>query len=222
MTNITEPDAIALLLQDLVAGFEESHLLGIGSDTSTCFEALPHFGSVSFDDPDHAFVDAEVTACPLDRIIPSSHCKLGFGFLSPPSPRTSTELHHPLPPAEVSEPGTFGTLEFCSFGDDQRTSPGVPESDHPTNAEFSLVYSEPDPHRTHCETSLIHIPRRPSFPHDPPAVTSRELILYLRHPRAGKLTILWPLGDVSLGRAVERGGWPTGQSVSLCCCRRSW
>ena len=159
-------------------------------DSSICSEGLPYFGSVSCDASDCAFVDAEVTTGPLDYIIPPSHCKLGFSFSRPPSRRISTELHRPLPSADASELGTFGTLDFCSVGDDQRTSPGVSESDHSTNAEFSLEHLEPDHHHARWETSLIHIPRHPRFPHDPPTVTSRELILYLRHPRA------WEIDDL--------------------------
>ena len=181
VTNITEPDVITLLLRDLVSGFGEPHLLGIGPDSSSFSEAPPHFGSVSCDDSDCTFVDAEVKT---DHKISSSHCRPNFGFSRSLLHRTSTKLNHPLSPAEIPEPGTLGTLDLCTVGDNRRTSPGVSESEYFMNAELSFVYSQPGSRHSHRETSLIHIPRRSGPQRSPQAVTSRELVLYLRYPRA--------------------------------------
>ena len=69
-------------------------------------------------------------------------------------------------------------------GDGRRTPPGVSESEYFMNAELSFVYSQPGSRHSHRETSLIHIPRRSGPQRSPQAVTSRELVLYLRYPRA--------------------------------------
>lgn len=159
-------------------------MLGIGPDSSTCSEAPPHFGPVSCDESNCTFVDAEAMTCPPDHKISSSHRRPSFGFSRSLLHHTSAELHHPLSPAKVLEPGTLGTLDLCTVGDDRRNSSGVSESEYFTNVDFSFVYGQLDSHHSHRETSLIHIPRRSGPQCGPQAVTSRELTLYLRYPRA--------------------------------------
>lgn len=83
VTNITEPDAIALLLQDPVARFGEPHLLRVMPDSSLCSKALSHLGSVPCDDSDRTFVDAGVTIYRSEGEISPSHCKPGTGLSRP-------------------------------------------------------------------------------------------------------------------------------------------
>jgi len=166
VTNITEPDAIALLLQDLVAGFEESHLLRIAPDSSFCSEALPSLNSVPCDDSDCTFVDEEVTTCRSEREISLSYYK------------PNTELEAPR------------ALDLHSASNDRHAPLEVHESGYFTNTEVSLVYKQSDPPHYTQETSLIHIPRQLTSQRDPSTVTSRELVPYSRHPRA------WEVDDL--------------------------
>ena len=190
VTNIIEPDTITPLLQDLMAGSGEPHLLRIASDSSLCSRTLFHLGSVSRVDSDCAFVDAGVMTCLSEREISPSCYKLNFGLSCPRSRRPSGSLHLSLS-AEDSELGTSGTLDFCSVGDDQHIFLKVSKSGYFTNTEVSSVHRQPDsPCRTPQETSIIHIPRQLASQWDPSTVTSRELVLYLQHQRA------WEVDDL--------------------------
>lgn len=166
VTNITEPDAIALLLQDLVAGFEEPHLLRITPDSSFRSEALSNLGPIPCDDSDCTFVDEGVTACRSEREISLSYYK------------PDTELKAPR------------ALDLHSAGNDRHAPLEVHESRYFTDNEVSLVYKQIDPPHYTQEISLIHIPRRLTSQRDPSTVTSRELVPYLRHPRA------WEVDDL--------------------------
>lgn len=166
-----------------MAGFEEPHLLGIASGSSSYSEPLSHPESVSCDDSDCTFVDAGVTTY-------QSECELSLSYHKPDScisrhrtRRPPFGSHHSLLHAEDSELGTSGTLDSCSFGDDWHTSLEASESGYFTNTERG------SPRHTE-ETSLIHTPRQLTSQRDPSAVASRELVLYLRHSRA------WEVDDL--------------------------
>lgn len=167
-----------------MAGFGEPHLLGIAPDSSLCSEALSNLGFIPCDDSGCTFVDAGVTTCRPEREISLSYCKPDTCHPCPQSCHSSFGFHHSSLPAEDSELGTSRTLDFHSIGDAQRTFFEISESGYFTNTEFSLVYKQPDPPCHTQETSLTHIPRQPTPQRDPSTDTSRELVLYLRHPRA--------------------------------------
>ena len=190
VTSITEPDVIALALQALVAGFGEPHLLRIVPNSSLCSEAPSYLGSVFYDDSDCIFVDAGVTTCRSKCETSLSYCKPDTDPSCPQSRRSSFGFHHSSLTAEDSELGTSRTLDFHSVSDDQHTFLGVSESGYFTNTEVSLVYRQPDPPRRAQEISLIRIQRQLTSQRDPSTVTSRELVLYLRHPRA------WEVDDL--------------------------
>ena len=103
---------------------------------------------------------------------------------------SSFGFHHSSLPSGDSELGTSRTLDFCSVGGAQRTFLEVSGSGYFTNTEFSLVYKQPDPPCHTQETSLTHIARQLTPQRDPSIPTSRELVLYLRHPRA------WEVDDL--------------------------
>lgn len=142
-----------------MAGFEDSHLLRIASDSSFCSEALSHFGSVPCDDSDCTFVDEGVTTCRSEREISLSSYK------------PDTELEAPRAP------------DLHPAGNDRHVSLEVHESGYFTDTEVSLVYKQFYPPRYTQETSLTHTPRQLIHQQDPSTVTSRELVPYLRHPR---------------------------------------
>lgn len=166
VTNIIEPDVVALLLQDLVAGFEEFHLLRITPDSSFCSEALSHLDSVPCEDSDCTIVDEGVTICRSEREVSQSYYKPG------------TELEAPR------------ALDLHSAGDNRHVPLEVHESGYFAETEVSLVNKRPNPPRHARETSSIHIPRQLTSRRDPSTVTSRELVPYLRHPRA------WEVDDL--------------------------
>lgn len=171
-----------------MSGFEEPRLLGIAPGSS-CSETRSHPESSPCGDSDYTFVDAGVTIRP-ERELSLSHCESDPGLQCPRSRGSPLGSRPSLLLAEDSELGNSGTLDSSSIGDDQRTSLEVSESGYFTNAEVLLVHGQHDPPRHTQETSLIHIPGQLASQRDPSVVTSRELVLYLSHPRA------WEVDDI--------------------------
>jgi hypothetical protein len=173
-----------------VAEFGEPRLPRIVPDPSFCSEALSHLGYVPCNDSDCTFVEVGVTACRSEREISLSHHKPDTGLSRPQSHRSSFELHHSLLSAEDSELGTSRTLGFRSVGDDRHTFLEVSDSGYFTNTEVSAVDKQPNPPCRTQEISLIYTPRQLTSRRDPSIVTTRELVLYLQHPRA------WEVDDL--------------------------
>jgi len=187
--TIAEPDAITLLLQDIVAGFEQPRLLRLAPDPSSCSDALSHLGSIPCDNSDYTLIVAGMSTC-------RSECENSLSYFKPVSCLSSLQSRpspgscHSSLYAKYSELGTSRIMDFCSVDDDQHTPPEVSGSGYFSNAEGSLVQRQPDPP---CpapqEISLIHLLMQPTS-QKASTVTCRELVLYSRYPR------VWEVDDL--------------------------